>query len=94
MMERICIPVFEGRADEDYGEFVMSMCLYHLGHKKEERQLLGPRIVMQMKGELRKKLTMVDPDTLATEDSYKVIDAELQAMGYQEDKKKQQATNL
>ena len=51
------VPSLKGDLNEDYGDFVLNMKLYYMSHRADDRVLLGPRIVTNMKGELRNKLS-------------------------------------
>ena len=49
------VPSFKGGLNEDYGDFVLNMKLYYMSHRADDRVLLGPRIVMNMKGGVEEK---------------------------------------
>ena len=82
------VPRFTGALGESYDDFVIAMQLYYLGHKEEDRAMLGPRIVLGMQGEMRKALAALKPEDLTAKDGWKAIDEALRARGYKPDKRR------
>ena len=82
------VPSLRGNLAEDSGDFVLNMKIDYMSHRADDRVLLCPRIVMNRKGELKSEPSRLSEAELVKADAWKIIDLNLQEMGYTPVKKR------